>query len=83
LTSAQTVSWPAWNKGASEQASLDALTASVEDAKKKDQEEATRNQPYYDAKRDLEQKLDMHKLLYSKLEAEKLDLISRRPAWCN
>jgi succinoglycan biosynthesis transport protein ExoP len=55
-------------------ASLDALTASVETAKGKDQEEAKKNQPYYDAKRELEQKLEMHKLLYSKLEAEKLDL---------
>jgi len=58
----------------SKKAALDDMTANVEAAKLKDQEEATTNQPYYVAKRDLQQKLDMHKLLYSKLEAEKLDL---------
>ncbi len=55
-------------------AALDALTVSVDAAKQKDQEEAKKNQPYYDQKRNLEQKLEMHRLLYSKLEAEKLDL---------
>ena len=61
-------------KVASEKTSLDGLVTSVEDAKKKDQEQARLNQPYYDAKRDLEQKLDMHRLLYAKMEQEKLDL---------
>jgi autotransporter-associated beta strand protein len=45
-----------------------------ETAKQKDREEAKKNQSYYDQKRNLEQKLKMHELLYSKLEAEKLDL---------
>lgn len=54
-------------------ASLDALTKSVEDAKLRDRTESTKNQPYYDAKRNLEQLRDMHKLLYSKIEAEKLE----------
>ena len=58
----------------SKKAALDALTDSVNDAKQKDYEEAKKNQPYYDQKRNLEQMLDMHKLLYSKLEAEKIDL---------
>jgi capsular exopolysaccharide synthesis family protein len=58
----------------SKKAALDALTTSVDDAKQRDQEAARKNQPYYDAKRDLEQKLEMHRLLYSKLEAEKLEL---------
>jgi capsular exopolysaccharide synthesis family protein len=58
----------------SKKAALDALSDSVEAAKLKDQEQARKNQPYYDQKRDLEQKLRMHELLYSKLEAEKLDL---------
>jgi capsular exopolysaccharide synthesis family protein len=58
----------------SKKAALDALTKAVDDAKQKDQEEAKKNQPYYDQKRNLEQKLTMHTLLYSKLEAERLDL---------
>ena len=57
----------------STKAALDVITAAVETAKIKDQEEAMKNSPYYQAKRDLEQKLEMHRLLYSKLEAEKLD----------
>jgi len=57
----------------SKKASLDALTQKVEDAKKKDLLEAAKNQPYYDAKRDLEQRRDLHKLLYSKIKAEELD----------
>ncbi len=55
-------------------AALDALTAKVDEAKQKDQEAATANQPYYDAQRELQQKLGMHTLLYSKLMAEQLDL---------
>jgi len=58
----------------SKKAALDALTTSVDEAKQRDQEAARKNQPYYDAKRDMEQKVEMHRLLYSKLEAEKLEL---------
>jgi polysaccharide biosynthesis transport protein len=54
-------------------ASLDALTKSVEDAKLKDQIESSKNQPYYNAKRDLEQLRSQHNLLYAKVEAEKLE----------
>jgi capsular exopolysaccharide synthesis family protein len=54
-------------------AALDALKDSVEAAKVKDQEAAIKNQPYYQARRELEQKYDMRKLLYSKMAAEKID----------
>ena len=57
----------------SKKAALDALTQSVEDAKAKDMSESSKNQPYYDAKRNLEQLRSLHNLLYSKIEAEKLD----------
>jgi capsular exopolysaccharide synthesis family protein len=57
----------------SKKAALDSLNASVEDAKKKDQEESARQQPYYDAKRNLEQFRELHNLLYSKIEAERLE----------
>lgn len=57
----------------SKKAALDALVQAVEDAKTKDQLESAKNQPYYDAKRNLEQLRDLHKLLYTKIEAEKLD----------
>jgi capsular exopolysaccharide synthesis family protein len=57
----------------SKKAALDSLNASVEEAKKKDQEESARQQPYYDAKRNLEQFRELHNLLYSKIEAERLE----------
>jgi capsular exopolysaccharide synthesis family protein len=57
----------------SKKAALDAITQSVEDAKAQDMAESAKFQPYYDAKRNLEQLRDLHKLLYSKIEAEKLD----------
>ncbi len=53
---------------------LDNLSASVNLAKQNDQEEAKKNQPYYDQKINLEQKRRLHELVYSKLEAEKMDL---------
>jgi len=62
------------SKVRSTKSALDAMTASVEEAKRKDFEAAKTNQPYYDAKRELQQKLRMHELLYSKLELEKVDL---------
>jgi len=55
-------------------AKLDSLTQKVEEAKIKDAKQAEDNQPYYDAKRDLEQKREMHRLLYAKLVGEKVDL---------
>jgi capsular exopolysaccharide synthesis family protein len=57
-----------------QKASLDGLTEAVTEAKEKDQDEATRGQPYWEKKRELENMLDFHKLLDTKIEAEKLDL---------
>jgi capsular exopolysaccharide synthesis family protein len=57
----------------SKKAALDSLSESIDEAKKKDQIESAKNQPYYDAKRSLEQLRDQHRLLYAKIEMEKLD----------
>jgi capsular exopolysaccharide synthesis family protein len=57
----------------SKKAALDALSQAVEDAKVKDQLEAAKNQPYYNARRELEQMRNQHNLLYLKIEAERLD----------
>jgi hypothetical protein len=53
------------SKVASEQASLDALTAQIE----KDKGEIAQVKPYWDAKQKLDQSLDVHKLLSAKIEA--------------
>ena len=58
----------------SKKAALDGLKQAVADAKAKDQMQAAKNQPYYDEKLKKEQMLELHKLLYSKIEAEQLDL---------
>ena len=58
----------------SKKASLDALSNSVEVAKVRDMTESAKNQPYYNAKRDLEELRTAHNLLYAKIEAEKLDM---------
>jgi len=57
----------------SKKAALDSLRLAIEDTKNQDQIESAKNQPYYDAKRDLEQLRDQHKLLYYKIETERLD----------
>jgi capsular exopolysaccharide synthesis family protein len=57
----------------SKKAALDALVQAVEDAKLKDQQESAKNQPYYNAKRDLEQLRSQHNLLYAKIEMVKLE----------
>jgi len=62
------------NQLESEKAALDALTASVETAKEKDQAEAVRGQPYWNEKRRLENLREFHKLLAAKIEQEKLDI---------
>jgi len=64
----------------SEKAALDALTEAVDEAKQKDQEESSRGQPYWEEKRKFENKLEFHKLLAAKIEAEKLDLEIPRTA---
>ena len=57
----------------SKKAALDSLSQSIEETKKKDQEESAKNQPYYDAKRDLETLRDQHNLLFAKIKMDKLD----------
>jgi capsular exopolysaccharide synthesis family protein len=58
----------------SQKAALDDLTAKVEEAKLKDQNEAVQSQPFWDAKREYAQKSDFHRLLAMKIEQQKLDL---------
>ena len=58
----------------SSKASLDALTVQVEAAKTNDMVEAVRGQPYWEAKRQLENMIDLHKLLQAKIADEKVDL---------
>jgi polysaccharide biosynthesis transport protein len=55
-------------------ASLDTVTATVDDAIKTDQEEAERGQPYWEMKRKQENMIDFHKLLQAKIASEKLDM---------
>ena len=62
------------NQVQSEKAALDALTASVETAKEKDQTDFTKGQPYWEEKRKLGNMIEFHRLLAAKIEAEKLDL---------
>ncbi|MGH7951666.1 MAG: GumC family protein [Limisphaerales bacterium] len=57
-----------------EKAALDALTAEVATATKKDQDEAVSGQPYWAAKRRLATMEDYHKALATKIEQEKIDL---------
>ncbi|HEY5233878.1 MAG TPA: polysaccharide biosynthesis tyrosine autokinase [Verrucomicrobiae bacterium] len=59
---------------ASDKAALDELKDQVESAKKKDQEEAQRGQPYWEAKRDLESDVQFHALLQAKIASDQLDL---------
>ena len=54
-------------------AALESLTQTVEETKQKDMTEAVKNQPYYELKRKLTDMQDLHKLVYSKIEAEKLN----------
>ena len=62
------------NQVQSEKAALDALTASVETAKEKDQTDFIKGQPYWLEKRKLGNMIEFHKLLAAKIESEKLDL---------
>ena len=57
----------------SEKAALAEITREVNDAKSKDLADSAKNQPYYDAKRDLDQLNEQHRLLYLKMDAEKVD----------
>jgi capsular exopolysaccharide synthesis family protein len=62
------------NQVQSEKAALDALTASVETAKDKDQTDFMKGQPYWQEKRQLGNMIEFHKLLAAKIESERLDL---------
>ena len=61
-------------KVTAQKASLDELVKQVEDAKSRDNDEAASSQPYWDEKRNLERLLDLHKLLFTKIQTERLDL---------
>jgi len=62
------------NQAQSDKAALDALTAMVETAKEKDMEDFIKGQPYWEKKRELENKIEFHKLLAAKIDMTKLDL---------
>jgi len=62
------------NQVQSEKAALDALTASVETAKDRDQMDFSKGQPYWLAKRELGEKIEFHRLLGVKIAQEKLDV---------
>ncbi|HEU6447875.1 MAG TPA: polysaccharide biosynthesis tyrosine autokinase [Verrucomicrobiae bacterium] len=57
-----------------EKAALDAISNQVEMAKEKDQAESIRGQPYWDAKREKANLLDLHKLNQAKIAAEKQNM---------
>ena len=52
----------------SQKAALDAFTAAVEEAKTNDQAEYFRGMPYWEKKRELERRLDFHRLWLPKLK---------------
>ena len=57
----------------SQKAALSDITKEVNDAKNRDLADSAKNQPYYDAKRNLDQLTEQHRLLYLKMDAEKVD----------
>ena len=59
---------------------LDALNDQVEQAKGKDMAEAIHSQPYWEAKRKLQEKLDTHKLLGERIMMDKVDVKIPRTA---
>ena len=56
----------------SQKAALDAFDEAVEETKAKDTAEYLRGMPYWEKKRELERKLEFHKLLAAKIETERL-----------
>jgi polysaccharide biosynthesis transport protein len=56
-----------------QKAALDNITGEVDEAKVKNLADSAKNQPYYDAKRDLDQLTEQHRLLYLKMDAQKVD----------
>jgi capsular exopolysaccharide synthesis family protein len=61
------------NNVQSKKAALDTLITEVEDAKKKNQEEATRGQPYWEEKRKLKDMRSFHQILQARIAEEKVD----------
>jgi polysaccharide biosynthesis transport protein len=57
----------------SQKAVFDNMTKEVNDAKESDLADSAKNQPYYDAKRDLDQLTEQHRLLYLKMDAQRID----------
>ena len=57
----------------SQKAALDEITREVNDAKQQDLADAAKNQPYYDAKRNLDELNEQHRLLYLKMDADRVD----------
>jgi polysaccharide biosynthesis transport protein len=57
-----------------EKAALDTLRKEVDNAIQKDREEASRGQPYWEAKRKLANMLEVHRALSAKIEMDKIDL---------
>jgi capsular exopolysaccharide synthesis family protein len=55
-------------------ATLDTITATVEDAIKTDRDEAETGQPYWEEKRKLENMIEFHKVLQAKIASVKLEL---------
>ncbi len=64
----------------SEQAALDALRTRVQDAETSDMEEAVRGAPYWEAKRHLQETLNLHQLLAAKIESDKADSLIPKTA---
>jgi hypothetical protein len=67
------------NQLQSEKAALDALTASVETAKEKDQAEAVKGQPYWKKSAKLGDMIEFHKLLAAKIERKSSTLKFPKP----
>jgi polysaccharide biosynthesis transport protein len=61
------------NNVQSKKAALDTLITEVEDAKKKNQEEATRGQAYWEEKRKLRDMRSFHQILQARIAEEKVD----------
>jgi capsular exopolysaccharide synthesis family protein len=57
-----------------ERVALNTLSNEVETATLKDREEAVRGQPYWQKKRELANKLELHKLLQMRIESEKINM---------
>ncbi len=64
----------------SQKAALDALNQQVQNAEDKDTQEAVRGQPYWQAKRTLQERLNLHQMLAAKVESDKADSLIPKTA---